>query len=77
MTGKPTQRVAAEKLHADGATGAESKPARHKPSEWQPWLEDALYASKLCSYAQGMAQLRAASQKRGWELRLAELATIW
>ena len=47
------------------------------PAGWQKDLEDALLASKLCSYAQGMAHLRAASDTHGWELRLAELAAIW
>lgn len=37
----------------------------------------ALYASKICSYAQGMALLRAASREYGYNLRLAELARIW
>ncbi len=37
----------------------------------------ALYASKACSYAQGMALLKTASDVRGWGLRLAELARIW
>jgi 6-phosphogluconate dehydrogenase len=36
-----------------------------------------LYAAKACSYAQGMNLLRLASQARGWELRLGELARIW
>jgi 6-phosphogluconate dehydrogenase len=40
-------------------------------------VRDALYAAKICAYAQGMAMLRAASAARGWELRLAELARIW
>src|SRR5262249_33727397 len=35
------------------------------------------YAAKACSYAQGMNLLRIASQARGWELRLGELARIW
>ncbi|RYE91737.1 MAG: NADP-dependent phosphogluconate dehydrogenase [Myxococcales bacterium] len=37
----------------------------------------ALYASKACSYAQGMQLLRAASDQRKWGLRLSELARIW
>jgi len=50
----------------------------HKiPDGWQKDLEDALLASKLCSYAQGMAHLRAASDANGWYLQLAELAAIW
>jgi 6-phosphogluconate dehydrogenase len=37
----------------------------------------ALYASKICSYAQGFVQLRAASAERGWELRPGDLAMLW
>jgi len=37
----------------------------------------ALYASKIGSYAQGMALLNVASKVRSWDLHLAELARIW
>jgi 6-phosphogluconate dehydrogenase len=37
----------------------------------------ALYASKACSYAQGMNLLRVASNVHGWGLDLGELARIW
>lgn len=40
-------------------------------------LEDALYVSKISSYAQGMALLRAASDNYKYGLNLAELARIW
>jgi len=40
-------------------------------------IHDGLYASKICSYAQGMAMLRAASQEFNWNLNLAEIARIW
>ncbi|MEW5945932.1 MAG: NADP-dependent phosphogluconate dehydrogenase [bacterium] len=40
-------------------------------------VHDALYASKVCSYAQGMALLRAASAEYGWDLNLAEISRIW
>jgi 6-phosphogluconate dehydrogenase len=40
-------------------------------------LEGALYASKVSSYAQGMALLRAASDQYGFDLRLSEMARIW
>jgi 6-phosphogluconate dehydrogenase len=38
---------------------------------------DALYASKIISYAQGMGMLRAASQEYDYDLNLAEIAKIW
>jgi 6-phosphogluconate dehydrogenase len=37
----------------------------------------ALYLGKLISYAQGFAQLRAASQMHGWELDYATIASIF
>jgi 6-phosphogluconate dehydrogenase len=40
-------------------------------------LHSALYASKIISYAQGMALLKAASDEYGFDLRLWELARIW
>ena len=40
-------------------------------------VHDGLYASKICSYAQGMAMLRAGSQEYNWNLNLGEIARIW
>ncbi|XP_077240988.1 6-phosphogluconate dehydrogenase, decarboxylating 1, chloroplastic-like [Tasmannia lanceolata] len=40
-------------------------------------VRQALYASKICSYAQGMNLLRAKSIQKGWNLNLGELARIW
>ncbi|MQL87266.1 hypothetical protein Taro_019817 [Colocasia esculenta] len=40
-------------------------------------VRQALYASKICSYAQGMNLLRAKSEEKGWDLNLGELARIW
>jgi len=40
-------------------------------------LEAALYSSKLCSYAQGLALIEEASRAKGWKVEAAELARIW
>lgn len=40
-------------------------------------LENALYFSKIMSYAQGFSQLREASQEYGWDLPYGEIASIW
>lgn len=40
-------------------------------------VKDALYASKICSYAQGMALLRLASAEYEYNLDLGEIARIW
>jgi len=40
-------------------------------------IRDALYASKVCSYAQGFALMRAAGVEYGWDLNFGEIAMIW
>ncbi|MDJ0619390.1 MAG: NADP-dependent phosphogluconate dehydrogenase [Calothrix sp. MO_192.B10] len=40
-------------------------------------VRDALYCSKICSYAQGMALLYKASNTYTWNLKLGEMARIW
>ncbi|MEO0395175.1 MAG: NADP-dependent phosphogluconate dehydrogenase [Cyanobacteria bacterium P01_A01_bin.137] len=44
---------------------------------WINKIRDALYCSKICSYAQGMALLRKASDTFGYDLKLNESARIW
>ena len=40
-------------------------------------VHDALYASKICSYAQGFALLAAASKEYGWNLQFGEISLLW
>jgi 6-phosphogluconate dehydrogenase len=40
-------------------------------------VRDALYASKIVSYAQGMELLRSGSATYNWNLNLSDIATIW
>jgi len=40
-------------------------------------LHDALYCSKICSYAQGMALIAAGSKQYNWNINLVETARIW
>ena len=40
-------------------------------------VHDALYCSKVMSYAQGMAMLSAASSENKWNLKLGEIASLW
>ena len=39
--------------------------------------EAALYASRVCAYAQGMSLIRHASRTYGWNIDLSEIARIW
>ena len=40
-------------------------------------VHDAMYASKICSYAQGFALLAAASKEYGWNLQFGEISLLW
>ena len=40
-------------------------------------VRKALYASKICSYAQGFAQMRAASEEYNWDLKYGNIAMIF
>ena len=40
-------------------------------------VRQALYASKICSYAQGYVQLEAAAQEFKWELNYGSIAYLW
>jgi 6-phosphogluconate dehydrogenase len=45
--------------------------------EWIERIRQALYASKICSYAQGFSQMRAASEAYGWNLDYGAIAKIF
>jgi 6-phosphogluconate dehydrogenase len=40
-------------------------------------VRQALYASKICSYAQGYVQLQAAAKEYDWPLRFGQIALLW
>ena len=40
-------------------------------------IRDALYCSKICSYAQGFQLMREAQNEYSWELNFGEIAQIW
>jgi len=40
-------------------------------------VHDALYASKICSYAQGLSLIRRGSDEYKWGVNLSEMARIW
>jgi 6-phosphogluconate dehydrogenase len=40
-------------------------------------VRQALYASKICSYAQGFVQLQAAAKEHDWPLKYGDIALLW
>jgi 6-phosphogluconate dehydrogenase len=58
--------------------GPKPKPLPEgKRAEFVEAVRQALYASKICSYAQGFAQMRAASEHFGWNLDCGAIAMIF
>jgi len=67
------QRVAAARELA----GPKPKPFTGDRQAFIDAVRDALYASKIVSYAQGFAQLGAAAKLYNWPLDFGDIATIW
>ncbi|MGK7923728.1 MAG: decarboxylating NADP(+)-dependent phosphogluconate dehydrogenase [Spirulina sp.] len=72
MSSYKEERVAASKEITATVT-----PFEGDKKEFIDKVRDALYCSKMCSYAQGMALLKKASDEKGYNLDLAEDARIW
>ncbi|QBR00423.1 NADP-dependent phosphogluconate dehydrogenase [Paraburkholderia pallida] len=68
-----TQRVAASKVLA----GPDAKPFAGDRKAFIEAVRRALYFSKVISYAQGFAQLRAASDEYKWDLQYGTIAKIF
>jgi 6-phosphogluconate dehydrogenase len=68
------ERVAASKT-LNGPSPA--KPNQAERSQVIDDLAAALYAARICGYAQGMALIRAGSEKYEWHINLAEIGRIW
>ena len=67
------ERVQASKL----LNGPEVKSFAGNKEELIEAVRKALYMSKICSYAQGFAQMRAASEEYDWSLRYGDIAMIF
>ncbi len=72
MSSYKKERVAASEI-LTGPTGKYEGDAQ----AFINMIRDALYCSKICSYAQGMALLGTASKNYHYDLDLGEIARIW
>ena len=57
--------------------GPEQSEVTEQKAEWIETVRKALYMSKICSYAQGFAQMQAQSDEKGWDIDLGNVAMIW
>jgi len=67
------ERVEASKV----LNGPEAKPFSGDREAFIESVRKALYMSKICSYAQGFAQMRAASEEYNWDLQYGDIAMIF
>ncbi|WP_071395683.1 NADP-dependent phosphogluconate dehydrogenase [Bacillus tuaregi] len=67
------ERVAASKV----LSGPEAKTFTGDKKAFIESVRKALYMSKICSYAQGFAQMRAASEEYNWNLQYGDIAMIF
>ena len=74
LSSMKAERVAASALLRGEAAPLGTPPPRH---EFLKGVHDALYASKICSYAQGMALIQAGSREWNWGIDMREMARIW
>lgn len=75
MSALKKERVAASKVYT-GSTQPAPVPGIDK-AQLVADVKAALYASKICSYAQGMSLIKAKSVEKNWNINLGGLARIW
>jgi 6-phosphogluconate dehydrogenase len=75
-----TRLISTYKAEREQAAGVLTGPRGRYQGDRQAFVDalgDALYASKICSYAQGFALLRTASRQYEYNLNCSEIAGIW
>jgi len=78
VTGRIVSALKEERLvSSDRLPGPDPAPYDGDRQELIDATRDALYASKISAYAQGMALLRQASEEYGYGLNLGEIAALW
>ncbi|KAL2906661.1 6-phosphogluconate dehydrogenase decarboxylating 1 [Bienertia sinuspersici] len=77
LSGLKEERVEAAKVFNSGGVENTLSDQAVDKKKLIDDVRQALYAAKICSYAQGMNLIRAKSVEKGWDLKLGELARIW
>ncbi len=66
-----------DRMEAAKVLGGEYRPLGGDHTAFLADLEQAVYAAKIVSYAQGFMLMQAAGKTYGWELNLAGVALMW
>ncbi len=70
------QRIAASKI-LTGPSNTDFDLGGMTKGDLVAKVRDALYASKIVSYAQGLDLIAKVGEEKGWDLQLGEIAKIW
>ena len=65
------------RVHASKVLGGPSGTYTGDKKEFIEQTRKALYASKICSYAQGYVQMQAAAKEHDWDLNFGPIALLW
>ena len=77
LQGRIISSLKAERVYAATQLPAPQQKFEGDPAELINAIENALYASKVTSYAQGLAMLRMASNEYQYDLNIRDIAKIW
>lgn len=66
-----------ERVKAEQVLSGPSEKYEGDRDEFIEAIRQALYASKICSYAQGFAMMRQAAKEWNWDLNFGEIALMW
>lgn len=69
--------IKAERVHASRILPGPDGQRTYDKETLVEAIGSALYAAKICSYAQGFALMAKAAQEYGWQLNYGEIASIW
>ena len=77
LSGLKEERVEASNLYSQLGLGDPKPLDAVEKKQLMNDVRQALFASKICSYAQGMNIIKAKSMEQEWDIPLGELARIW
>ena len=77
LSARKQQRVRASRILSGPDTAAGKLRSGVDRDRFIESVEHALYASKICSYAQGFSQLQAAAAVERWDLDYGQIAMLW
>ncbi len=66
-----------ERVRAAAMLPGEGAPFTGERADYLAHIHDALYAAKICSYAQGYMLMREAAKEYGWWLNFGDIALMW